>query len=112
MTPVLVITLSTAGSRHSGNLDSPANWPLDWSLALDGFQQGSLLSENTHTGITALGPHGRHHFPVVDDGVIALDAAQQGVPIVAEWGEAEGGNEHSVLPHACPTLRMPWRHLP
>lgn len=64
-------------------LGSPANCPMGWSLALGGAPTGSLLSENTHASITALGPHGGYHFPAVDDGVIALDAAQQAVPVIA-----------------------------
>lgn len=91
--PVLVITLSTQREADILDtiLDSPALWPLDWSLALNGAPKRSLLSENTYASITALGTHGGHHFPAVDDRVIALDAAQQAVPIITEWGKSERG---------------------
>lgn len=42
----------------------------------------SLLSQHTHSGVAALRRHGGHDLPGVDDGVVALDAAEQRVPVV------------------------------
>lgn len=50
MAPVRVIALSTQRETDILDtiLDSPANWPLDWSLALDGAPTGHF-SRSTHT---------------------------------------------------------------
>lgn len=57
------------------------------------LQLWSLLPENTHASIAALGSHGCHYFPAVDDRVIALDAAQQGIPVVSESGRSKRKKE-------------------
>lgn len=66
----------------------------------------SLLAENTHTSVAALGSHGGHDLPAVDDGVVALDAAQQGVPVVAE-GEEAGLSSAAAWPPPAQGVSLP-----
>lgn len=42
----------------------------------------SLLPQHTNTSITTLGPQWCHHFPAVNDRVIAFNTAQEWVPII------------------------------
>lgn len=74
----------------------------------------SLLPENTDASITALGPHGRGHLPAVDDGVVALNAAQQAVPVIPE-GRSKGDVSFLSLPTeaaAGDVSSDPRRHCP
>lgn len=77
---VRAAALSLSSPPHTENRHSGKD---PWFSAKCLFAQ-SFLSQNTHAGVAALSSHGGHDLPAVNDGVVALNAAQQGVPVVAE----------------------------
>lgn len=99
---VRAAALSLSSPPHTENRHSGKD-PLFSANCL--FAQ-SFLSENTHAGVAALSSHGGHDLPAVNDGVVALNAAQQGVPVVAE-GEGPAGIEKGAPPPAPPTGLAP-----
>lgn len=86
-TQSLQITGDSSSSRHS--------WDVLWKL--------SLLPKDADPGVTALHPQGGHHFPAVDDGIVALNAAQQRVAIIP--ARTESYRVTSSHPHLLLTYR-------
>lgn len=99
---VRAAALSLSSPPHTENRHSGKD---PWFSAKCLFAQ-SFLSQNTHAGVAALSSHGGHDLPAVNDGVVALNAAQQGVPVVAE-GEGPAVIEKGAPPPAPPTGLAP-----